>query len=43
MHSGEISFCGYTTGVGWRPIVENRHKIATTVDWFKEKGRRPLF
>ena len=27
---GEISFCAYNTGVGWRQIVENMHMVATT-------------
>ena len=31
---GEISFCAYNTGVGWRQIVENMHMVATTKDWF---------
>ena len=26
---GEISFCAYNTGIGWRQIVESRHKTAT--------------
>ena len=26
---GEISFCAYNTGVGWRQIVENMHMVAT--------------
>ena len=26
---GEISFCAYNTGVGWRMIIENMHKNAT--------------
>src|SRR5262249_38067392 len=25
---GEISFCAYNTGVGWRQIVENMHVVA---------------
>jgi uncharacterized radical SAM superfamily Fe-S cluster-containing enzyme len=40
---GEISFCAYNTGVGWRQIVENMHRVATTRDWFKEKGRHPIY
>ncbi len=40
---GEISFCAYNTGVGWRQIVENMHMVATTRDWFKQKGRHPIY
>jgi uncharacterized radical SAM superfamily Fe-S cluster-containing enzyme len=40
---GEISFCAYNTGVGWRQIVENMHRVASTRDWFKEKGRHPIY
>lgn len=40
---GEISFCAYNTGVGWRQIVEKMHMNATTVDWFKKYGRHPIF
>jgi uncharacterized radical SAM superfamily Fe-S cluster-containing enzyme len=40
---GEISFCAYNTGVGWRKIVEKMHMSATTVEWFKTKGRHPIY
>jgi uncharacterized radical SAM superfamily Fe-S cluster-containing enzyme len=40
---GEISFCAYNTGVGWRQIVENMHMVATTGEWFKEKGRHKIY
>jgi hypothetical protein len=40
---GEISFCAYNTGVGWRQIVEKMHMVATTGEWFKEKGRHPIY
>jgi hypothetical protein len=40
---GEISFCAYNTGVGWRKIVEKMHMTATTVDWFKTKGRHAIY
>ena len=32
---GEISFCAYNTGVGWRQIVEKMHKNATVAEWYK--------
>jgi uncharacterized radical SAM superfamily Fe-S cluster-containing enzyme len=40
---GEISFCAYNTGVGWRKIVENMHMVARTRDWFHEKGRHKIY
>jgi hypothetical protein len=40
---GEISFCAYNTGVGWRQIVENMHMVATTKDWFQERGRHKIY
>ena len=40
---GEISFCAYNTGVGWRQIVENMYKNATVAEWYKEHGRHPVY
>jgi hypothetical protein len=40
---GEISFCAYNTGVGWRQIVENMHMVATTQDWFEQRGRHSIY
>ncbi|HEY9516769.1 MAG TPA: hypothetical protein VIQ74_13915, partial [Gemmatimonadaceae bacterium] len=40
---GEISFCAYNTGVGWRQVVENMHMVATTRDWFRTRGRHPIY
>jgi tetraether lipid synthase len=40
---GEISFCAYNTGVGWRQIVEHVHQTATTADWFARKGRHAVY
>jgi hypothetical protein len=40
---GEISFCAYNTGWGWRQIVENMHMVASTRDWFKERGRHQIY
>ena len=36
---GEISFCAYNTGVGWRQIIENMHKTANLAEWYEENGR----
>jgi len=40
---GEVSFCAYNTGVGWRQIVEELFQTASTVQWFKTKGRHPIY
>jgi uncharacterized radical SAM superfamily Fe-S cluster-containing enzyme len=40
---GEISFCAYNTGVGWRQIIENMHMTATLADWHKTQGRHEIF
>jgi uncharacterized radical SAM superfamily Fe-S cluster-containing enzyme len=40
---GEISFCAYNTGVGWRKIVETMHMNATTAEWFKTRGRHAIY
>ena len=34
--AGEISFCAYNTGVGWRQIVEKMHKNATVAEWYSD-------
>ena len=40
---GEISFCAYNTGVGWRQIVEQMHMTATLTRWYDEHGRHEIF
>jgi uncharacterized radical SAM superfamily Fe-S cluster-containing enzyme len=40
---GEISFCAYNTGVGWRHIVENMYQNAKVAEWYKEHGRHPVY
>jgi tetraether lipid synthase len=40
---GEISFCAYNTGVGWRQIVENMYQNAKVADWYKEHGKHPVY
>src|SRR5579883_3110581 len=39
---GEISFCAYNTGVGWRNIVEKMHMTATLTKWYEEHGRHEI-
>ena len=40
---GEISFCAYNTGVGWRNIIEKMHMTATLTKWYDENGRHEIF
>ncbi len=40
---GEISFCAYNTGAGWRQIVENIHRTASTAEWYANKGRHAVY
>jgi uncharacterized radical SAM superfamily Fe-S cluster-containing enzyme len=40
---GEISFCAYNTGVGWRQIIENMHKTASLGEWYEEHGRHAVY
>jgi uncharacterized radical SAM superfamily Fe-S cluster-containing enzyme len=40
---GEISFCAYNTGVGWRNIIEKMHMTSTLSKWYEEKGKHEIF
>ncbi|HEY9430228.1 MAG TPA: radical SAM protein [Blastocatellia bacterium] len=40
---GEISFCAYNTGVGWRKIIEKMHMTATLTRWYEEHGRHEIY
>ena len=40
---GEISFCAYNTGIGWRKIIENMHKNATVAEWYKTHGKHQIY
>ncbi len=40
---GEISFCAYNTGIGWRKIIENMYKNATVAQWYKEHGKHDIY
>jgi hypothetical protein len=40
---GEISFCAYNTGVGWRQIIEEMHKTASLGEWYQEHGRHAVY
>ncbi len=40
---GEISFCAYNTGIGWRNIIEKMHQNATLNKWYEERGRHFIY
>ncbi len=40
---GEISFCAYNTGVGWRNIIEKMKSNATVAEWNKTHERHPVY
>jgi uncharacterized radical SAM superfamily Fe-S cluster-containing enzyme len=40
---GEISFCAYNTGIGWRNIIEKMHMTATLTKWYEENGRHQIY
>jgi len=40
---GEISFCAYNTGIGWRNIIEKMHMTATLTQWYDEHGRHKIY
>jgi hypothetical protein len=40
---GEISFCAYNTGVGWRKIIEEMFQTASLAEWYKTRGRHDVY
>ena len=40
---GEISFCAYNTGIGWRNIIENMFKTHTVAEWHRENGKQGVY
>ena len=40
---GEVSFCAYNTGVGWRQIIEKKYQTATVAEWHNTKGRHKIY
>jgi uncharacterized radical SAM superfamily Fe-S cluster-containing enzyme len=40
---GEISFCAYNTGVGFRQIIESMKRTATVAEWYKAHGKHPVY
>jgi uncharacterized radical SAM superfamily Fe-S cluster-containing enzyme len=39
---GEISFCAYNTGAGWRNVLEKMKANATVAEWYEKHGRHPV-
>ena len=39
---GEISFCAYNTGIGWRQIVEATRHNPTVAEWHREHGKHAV-
>ncbi|MGH9812925.1 MAG: radical SAM protein [Candidatus Acidiferrales bacterium] len=40
---GEISFCAYNTGIGWRKILENMYKNASVSEWYRTHGKHEIY
>src|ERR1700745_1424761 len=40
---GEISFCAYNTGIGWRKIIENMYKTSSVMEWNKKYGKHGVY
>jgi hypothetical protein len=40
---GEISFCAYNTGVGWRQILEKMKASASVAEWYRTRGRHAIY
>jgi uncharacterized radical SAM superfamily Fe-S cluster-containing enzyme len=40
---GEISFCAYNTGIGWRNIIEKMHMTASLTKWYEDHGRHAIY
>src|SRR5499425_401131 len=40
---GEISFCAYNTGIGWRKIIENMYKTASVAEWNRAHGKHAVY
>jgi len=40
---GEISFCAYNTGVGFRQVVEKMYRTATVAEWYRQHGKHAVY
>jgi uncharacterized radical SAM superfamily Fe-S cluster-containing enzyme len=41
--AGEISFCAYNTGVGWRNVIEKIKANASVAEWYRKHGRHAVY
>jgi 7,8-dihydro-6-hydroxymethylpterin dimethyltransferase len=39
---GEIPFCAYNTGIGWRQVIETMRPNPTTAEWHRHHGRHEV-
>ena len=39
---GEIAFCAYNTGIGWRQVAESMRRPPTVAEWHREHGRHDV-
>jgi uncharacterized radical SAM superfamily Fe-S cluster-containing enzyme len=40
---GEIAFCAYNTGIGWRQVIDNARRNPTVAEWHRAHGRHEVF
>ncbi len=40
---GEIAFCAYNTGIGWRQIAERARRNPSLAEWHREHGRHVVY
>ena len=40
---GEVSFCAYNTGIGWRQIVEREFQADSVKEWYAKNGRHTVY
>jgi uncharacterized radical SAM superfamily Fe-S cluster-containing enzyme len=40
---GEIAFCAYNTGVGWRQVVDNARCNPSVAEWHRVHGRHDVY
>jgi uncharacterized radical SAM superfamily Fe-S cluster-containing enzyme len=40
---GEISFCAYNTGVGWRQVFEKMYQNASVAEWYRAHGKHGVY
>ncbi len=40
---GEVPFCAYNTGLGWRNVIEHLHQNASVADWYKDRERHTVY